>query len=86
MGILECKYMTEYGKQTCELMKSYGLFKWYEPFVGHVIVDLKDVNNRILNLIALFLAENTDWVMGVEYSDAEEKTDGYIYVSPKEDL
>ena len=77
--------MTDLGKSTYELVKEYGFGKYYNPYMGNVIIELTDVNNRILNRIALFLAENTDWVMGVEYAD-EEKIEGCIYVTQKENL
>ena len=55
--------LTEKGKATMELVNSYGLGDYFNPYMGNILIpSLVDVKEKVI----VFLKENPDWVLGYE--------------------
>ena len=68
---------TAEGKATLELVNSYGLGEYYNPYMGNIlIVSLVDVKEKV----SKFIKENPDWVLGYEADS------GYYYITEVENL
>ena len=70
--------MTELGKKTYELVKSYNLNKFYDIYSGHILINREDLTADVLVAAHKFLGDNTDWCLGYE--------EDFLYISPIEDL
>lgn len=69
--------LTAKGKKVMELVNSYGLGDYFNPFMGNILIrSLADVKEKV----SKFLKENPDWVLGYE---AES---GYYYITEIDNL
>lgn len=75
--------VTEYGKQTFDLVNSYNLGGFYQWRMGNLIIEPRQMTVDVVNDILRFLSENTDWVMGYEDIGNYEQS---IYVTRIDNL
>lgn len=76
--------ITEEGKKRIELVIKYGLFDYYNEFVGNIIISQNQMNDEIKSKIFFFISNNTNWILGFEKYD--DNTEGYYYLNTIEDL
>lgn len=61
----------------------YGLIKWYNPYLGNILIAPKDLTAPVMASVLKFLSDNTNWVMGYEDIGDGEQT---LYITPIENL
>ncbi len=60
--------LTELGRKKLELIKNYGLLKFYQPESGNVLIYPEELSEEVQNKVFVFLKENSQYILGYEES------------------
>lgn len=66
-----------------ELASKYNLARFYNPFVGNIVILEREYTDEVAANVRKFLKDNPDWLLG--YEKCDEQVYGY-YLNTLEDL
>lgn len=61
--------MTEEGMRRLALAEAFKLDKFYNEYVGNILIPELEMNADLFWRVTVFLRNNPDWVLGFEQGD-----------------